>query len=94
MKALLAPLACLVAGSALAQDSNDIQLEQYWFVFLFSGQKGSLLDELAQAEGMKAHLGNLTRLAQEGKCVAAGPFLYGKELRGIVLLKVERVKTA
>ena len=89
MKALSLFALCLVGSLCMAQDVPNIELEEYWFVFFVRGENKETLPE----EAMTGHLGNLTRLVEEGKAVAAGPFEGTQEKRGIVILKVDKLKT-
>lgn len=87
-------LALLLALSlAMPQDPPPIQLESYWFVYFVRGTNKEPMEEAAGKRAMEGHLANLTRLAEEGKALAAGPFAGTQERRGIVLLKGELFKT-
>lgn len=77
---------------AMAQDA-PIQLENYWFVYFVRGANREVLAEEAGKKAMEGHLANLTRLAEEGRAVAAGPFEGTQDRRGIVILKVGKYMT-
>ncbi len=51
-------------------------------------------DSVETARIQRAHLDNITRLAEEGKLVIAGPFLDGGEVRGIYIFAVESLEEA
>lgn len=51
----------------------------------------------SEAEAMElqeAHMGNIQRLADEGKLIVAGPFLDNSQLRGIYVFDVSTVEEA
>lgn len=81
-------LACAIVH--MPQDPPKFELENYWFVYFVSGKNTKPLTESERAAAMEGHLGNLTRLAQEGKALAAGPFEGNQARRGIVLLKGDK----
>lgn len=83
----------LVAVNSMAQDVNNIQLDKYWFVFFERGDNKNPMSKEERETQMKGQLANLTRMAEEGKCVAAGPFGGDQSRRGIVVLKQEELKT-
>jgi uncharacterized protein YciI len=59
------------------------------------GARGRLRGEAPSARRrQRAHLDNITRLADEGKLVLAGPFLDDGELRGIYVFDVRTVEEA
>ncbi len=78
---------------AMPQETPKIELEEYWFVYFVSGDNKATLSEEDRAKGMEGHLGNLTRMTNEGKAVAAGPFEGSQPRRGIVILKADRLKS-
>ena len=51
-------------------------------------------DSIGAAELQRAHLDNITRMAEEGKLVMAGPFFDDWEDRGIYIFAVETVEEA
>jgi len=51
-------------------------------------------DSLEAARLQRAHLDNITRMAEEGTLVLAGPFMDNKEVRGIYIFAVETVEEA
>lgn len=64
------------------------KMKIYWMVFLKSGKNRSQSDEEAQKLQM-AHLGNMTKMAEEGKLVMAGPFTDNENIRGIWIFDVD-----
>lgn len=81
--------------SALAAKlkADDYGMGRYVMAFLKAGPNRGQ-DSTAAAELQRAHLDNITRLAEEGKLVLAGPFLDGGELRGIYVFDVVTVEEA
>lgn len=77
---------------AMAQGA-PIQLENYWFVYFVRGANKEALSEEAGKKAMEGHLANLTRLSDEGKAVAAGPFAGTQDRRGIVILRAGKYMT-
>ncbi|WP_424962369.1 YciI family protein [Ekhidna sp.] len=51
-------------------------------------------DSLEAAQLQRAHLDNITRLAEEGKLVMAGPFFDDWEVKGIYIFAVETIEEA
>lgn len=68
-------------------------MHQYVVAFLKAGPNRSQ-DSLEAAELQKAHLANITRMADEGKLVLAGPFLDDTDLKGIYVFNVATVEEA
>ena len=82
--------ACLLAATCAAQDS-----EHYIFGFLRSHPERTELPEAPAALIQKAHLAHLTRMAQDGYLIAAGPLSESADLRGIILFRgitIERAR--
>ncbi|NNC82344.1 MAG: hypothetical protein HKN79_02105, partial [Flavobacteriales bacterium] len=79
----------------LAQElgADDYGMKQYVMAFLYSGEARDLPEE-EQAELMRAHLDNITRMAEEGDLVLAGPFMTEGELRGIYIFDVRTLEEA
>lgn len=81
--------------SLLARDlgADDYGMKVYIMAFLYRGDaKG--LDSLQRAELQRAHLDNITRMAEKGELVLAGPFMDGQALRGIYIFDVRTVEEA
>ncbi len=51
-------------------------------------------DSTEAARLQKAHMDNITHMAEEGKLVLAGPFMDDKEIRGIYVFAVETIEEA
>lgn len=73
--------------------ANQYGMKQYVMVFLYSGDV-RIEDEAKRSEIQKAHLKNITKLAEEKKLILAGPFLDNGELRGIFIFDVESLDEA
>jgi uncharacterized protein YciI len=68
-------------------------MKTYVMAFLKKGSNRDL-DSTKRAELQKAHLKNISRLAEEGKLVLAGPFYGDGEIRGIYIFDVESIEEA
>ena len=73
--------------------ADDLGMKNYVIAFLKSGPV-KLTDSLQISELQKAHLKNITHLADEGKLLLAGPFLDNEPLRGIFIFDVASVEEA
>lgn len=73
--------------------ADEYGMAQYVMAFLKAGPNRSQ-DSLTAANLQKAHLANITRMADEGKLVLAGPFMDDGEVRGIYIFKVKTVEEA
>ena len=73
--------------------ADEHGMKRYVMAFLKRG-KTKLTDSIARKELQKKHLENITRLAEEGKLIVAGPFLENKDIRGIFIFNVESVEEA
>ena len=81
--------------SAYAQKlgADDYGMKTYVFAYLKAGPYRS--QDSAEATNLqRAHLNNITRLANEGKLVLAGPFLDDGEVRGIYIFNVSTLEEA
>jgi uncharacterized protein YciI len=81
--------------SLLAQQlgADAYGMRQYVMAFLKAGPNRSQ-DSLEAAQLQRAHLDNITRLAEEGKLVLAGPYLDDWEVRGIYVFAVKDMEEA
>lgn len=85
----------IVYDSILAQKlgADDYGMKQYVMAFLKRGPNRSQ-DSAEATKLQRAHLDNISRLAEEGKLVLAGPFLDNGDLRGIYIFNVKTVDEA
>lgn len=73
--------------------ADDYGMKQYVIAYLKRGPNRDR-DSLEVVELQKAHLKNITRMAEEGKLVLAGPFLDNGDVRGIYIFDVETIDEA
>ncbi len=73
--------------------ADDYGMKTYVMAFLKRGPNRDL-DSTKKAELQKAHLKNISRMAEEGNLVLAGPFYGDGEIRGIYIFDVETVEEA
>ncbi|MEP7267362.1 MAG: YciI family protein [Saprospiraceae bacterium] len=73
--------------------ADEYGMKTYVLVFLKRGPNRSQ-DSTTRTELQAAHLANITRLANEGKLVLAGPMMTDEEIRGIYIFDVRTVKEA
>lgn len=81
--------------SALAKllGADQYGMKKYVMAFLKAGPNRDQ-DSVTAANLQKAHLQNITRMAEEGKLIVAGPFLDDTDLKGIYIFNVNEVKEA
>lgn len=107
MKKLILSLAFIFSAVSLslAQEKYDEDLakklgadeygmKKYVIAFLYRGDRVSEYSEAERAEIQKGHMANITKLAEEGKMVLAGPFFGNEELRGLFFFAVESLEEA
>ena len=68
-------------------------MKKYVLAFLKRGPNQDL-DSVQKLELQAAHMANITRMAEEGKLVLAGPFFGNDDLRGIYVFDVENLQEA
>jgi uncharacterized protein YciI len=104
---LIIVLLLITSANCFAQSKNplyDAQLAKklgadqygmktYIMTFLKAGPNRSK-DSVARAELLKAHLKNITRLADEGKLILAGPFMDDQPIKGIYIFNVTTIEEA
>ena len=80
---------------ALAQEvgADDYGMKQYVMAFLKAGPNRGQ-DSLEAARLQRAHLDNITRMAEEGSLVLAGPFMDNGTVRGIYIFDVKTIEEA
>ena len=84
-----------VFDSTLAAEigADEYGMKSYVMAFLKAGPNRSSDPEEA-ARLQSAHMENISRMANEGKLVLAGPFLDNGELRGIYVFNVSTLEEA
>jgi len=78
---------------ALKLEADQYGMSSYVMAFLKRGPNRSQ-DSLTAANLQKAHLENITKMAEEGTLVLAGPFLDDGDIRGIYIFNVATVEEA
>jgi len=81
--------------AALAQKvgADDYGMKKYVIAFLKRGPNRDRPKEESD-ELQRAHMDNISKLAEEGTLVLAGPFLDDGDLRGIYIFDVETIEEA
>lgn len=74
--------------------ADEYGMKKYVIAFLYRGDRVSDYSEAKRAEIQKGHMANITKLAEEGKMVLAGPFFGNEELRGLFFFSVESLEEA
>ena len=84
-----------VYDSILAMElgADDYGMKQYVMAFLKRGPNRDQ-DSAKAAQLQRAHLDNITRMAEEGTLVLAGPFMDTGKIRGIYIFDVKTVDEA
>lgn len=72
---------------AIKLGADDYGMRQYVMAFLRRGPNRERTQEESN-KLQRAHLDNISKLAEEGKLVLAGPFLNDGDLRGIYIFNV------
>ena len=73
--------------------ADDYGMKTYVMAFLKKGPNRNL-DSAKSEELQKAHLKNISRMAEEGSLVLAGPFYGSGEIRGIYIFDVQTIEEA
>ena len=82
-------------NEALAKElqADDYGMHQYVMAFLKAGPNRDLPEEEAK-QLQSDHLENISKMAEEGHLVLAGPFLDDGDVRGIYIFDVDTVEEA
>lgn len=95
-------LLLLLSAVASAQDQREFSytekdttytMKRYVFMLLNSGETKSKTEEEA-AKFQELHLAHLSKMAEDGKLIVAGPFEGGGQHRGLLIFDVETVEEA
>ncbi len=73
--------------------ADEYGMKKYVLAFLKRGPNQDL-DSLKKVELQAAHMANITKMAEEGKLVLAGPFFGNDDLRGIYIFDVQSLQEA
>jgi len=73
--------------------ADDYGMKKYVMAFLKRGPNRDQ-DSITAVELQRAHLKNITKMAEDGKLVLAGPFFDEGEVRGIYIFDVETIEEA
>ena len=78
---------------AMKYGADEYGMKQYVMAFLKKGPNRDLSEE-ESAELQRAHLENITRMAEEGSLLLAGPFMDDGDIRGIYIFDVKTTEEA
>jgi len=81
------------AALAKKLGADKYGMKKYVMAFLKEGPT-RLTDSAARMQLQMAHLKNISKLADEGKLVVAGPFLDDQPVKGIFIFNVETIEEA
>jgi len=73
--------------------ADEYGMKKYVIAFLKRGPNRNQ-DSIKKIELQRAHLNNITKLAEDGKLVLAGPFFGKDDLRGLYIFNVESIEEA
>ena len=79
---------------AMQLGADDYGMKTYVLALLKQGPRRLMIDSVTATYLQKAHMSNITRLADEGKLVAAGPFTDNTDLKGIYIFDVKTIEEA
>jgi uncharacterized protein YciI len=81
------------ANLAKRTGADKYGMKQYVMAFLKAGPNRDQ-DSTTAAELQRAHLDNISRMANEGTLVLAGPFMDDDSIRGIYIFDVRTIEDA
>lgn len=86
--------ALFFSANIFAQENKPkYEMREYFFVMLKKGPNRSQ-DSVTAMKLQEGHMGNITRMAEEGKLAIAGPFGDNGDWRGILILTVKTMEEA
>lgn len=74
--------------------ADDLGMRKYVIAFLYSGDRVAEYSKEERAEIQKGHLANISKLADIGKLILAGPFFGNEAMRGIFVFDVASIEEA
>lgn len=87
-------VAIIFSANSFAQENKPkYEMREYFFVMLKKGPNRSQ-DSVTAMKLQEGHMGNITRMADEGKLAIAGPFGDNGDWRGILILTVKTMEEA
>lgn len=81
------------AELAKAYGADDYGMKKYVIAFLKRGPNRDQ-DSITRVELQRAHMDNISKMAEDGKLVLAGPFFGDGDLRGIYVFDVQSIEEA
>jgi len=82
---IVLPILFTFTATYAKSDSTEMsKMKKYYMVFLKKGSNRTH-DSVTAAKIQEAHIKNMTKLAEAGKLIVAGPFLDNGDLRGIYI---------
>lgn len=105
-KAILLICMTFLSFSAMAQEktfdselaaklkADDYGMKKFVIAFLYRGSKVDEYSPEERTQYQKGHMENISRLADMGKLILAGPFFGNEDLRGLFLFDVESIEEA
>ncbi len=81
---------------ALAQKlgADDYGMRKYVMAFLLRGDRVSEYTSEQRSEIQAGHMSNISKMAEMGKLIVAGPFMGNEDLRGIYIFDVQTLEEA
>lgn len=74
--------------------ADDFGMRKYVIAFLYAGDRISEYRSDERTEIQKGHMANISRLAEMGKLILAGPFFGNEAMRGIFVFDVDSKEEA
>ncbi|ERM83390.1 hypothetical protein P872_16225 [Rhodonellum psychrophilum GCM71 = DSM 17998] len=74
--------------------ADDYGMKKFVIAFLYRGSKVDDYSPEERTEYQKGHMENISRLAEMGKLILAGPFFGNEDLRGLFFFDVESIEEA
>jgi uncharacterized protein YciI len=79
---------------AVQLSADEYGMKTYVMALLKRGPRLRMIDSVTATNLQKAHMANISRLADEGKLVIAGPFMDNTDLKGIYIFDVKTIQEA